>query len=269
VSTDSNLNPAATQAPAAPVIENEIPAYRAVSAQAVLALILGLISVFCFASLYFLIVAVLAVVVGFLADRKIQKLSDILTGRGFAQAGVGLGLVFGLTSVSIETVSSFLRARDASKFARVYEKVLQDESFEQAVWWTMAPTMRENTPAKKMIEEMTSGPQGAQSFEQRYGALRELKKQLTTEGATVHFQGLQTHGIDGLSPYAAAVYEVHVPKAEKPEQREQYALAFIKSMKDPKGKSGWWVENVSFPVAPGADFQLPTKPVDDGHGHAH
>jgi hypothetical protein len=269
VSTDSNLNPAVTEAPVAPVIENEIPAYRAVSAQAVLALILGLISVLCFASLYFLAVAALAVVVGFLADRKIQRLSDILTGRGLAQAGVGLGLIFGLTSVSIELAQSALRARDASRFARVFEDVLQKDSFEQAVWWSMAPQVRATTTPQKMIEEMTTGPQAAQTFEQRYASLREMKKQLATDGATVHFRRLDTHGVDGLNPYAAALYEVHVPKAEKPEQREQFALAFIKSAKDAKGRYGWWVETINFPVAAGADFQLPAKPVDDGHGHAH
>src|SRR5262249_44219499 len=200
----------------------------------------------------------------------IQKFPDILTGRGLAQAGVGLGLIFGLTSVSIETVSSVLRARDASRFAREFETVLQNESFERTAWMSLPPQARETTTPQKMIEEMTSGgPQAAQGFEQKYGALREVKKQLATEGATVHFLRLDSHGLDGLNPYAAALYEIHVPKAEKPEQREQYAMAFIKSAKDAKGRYGWWVETLNYPVAPGADFQIPTKPVDDGHGHAH
>ena len=78
---------------ASTVIENEIPAYRAISPLAVLSLVLGLLSLLCFTDPSFLVVAALAVTAGLLADRKIQRMPDVLTGRRLAQAGVALGLL--------------------------------------------------------------------------------------------------------------------------------------------------------------------------------
>jgi hypothetical protein len=268
VSTERNLSHATAADPAASAIENEIPAYRAVAPGAVFALILGLIAVLSFASLYFVAVAALAVVVGFLADRKIQRFPKELTGRGLAQAGVGLGLIFGLTALSIDGAQGFVRGRQATAFARTFEQVLQKGTFEQVIWWGQSPLGRKNETPEKLVADMTEKPQNAQMFETRYASVRELKKRLNVPGATVHFEGLEEHGLDGLNPYAAALYEVHNPSPSKPEEAEQYARAFIKGMTNDKGQLEWWVETLAFPAKPGT-FQAPTPKADDGHGHAH
>lgn len=268
MSIDQNLNAPAPQPTTASAIENELPAYRAVAPGAVVALILGVASVFCFASWNFLPVAALAVVVGVLADRKIQRVPDILTGRGLAQAGVGLGLIFGLTAVTIDTVQSVLRRNDATAFARSFEQVLAKESFDRGVWWSQVPSIRVNFEPEKLVADMTKSPQNAQMFEQKHAALRQIKQQLATKGASLHFEKLEASGVDGLSPYAAALYEVHTPEAANPKDREKYALVLFKGVKNTKGVQEWWIESIQFPAQPGT-FQPPAKPVDDGHGHGH
>ena len=107
---------------AASAIENEIPAYRAIAASAVVALILGVASILCFVELVFPAARRTGSLVGFTADRKIQRFPDLFVGRGMAQAGLGLGLVFGLTAVTIGTAQSFLLAKQAKDFGRAFAR---------------------------------------------------------------------------------------------------------------------------------------------------
>jgi hypothetical protein len=74
VAIDQETTPATTDSsPRLPVFENEIPTYRAVSSRAVFAVLCGLMSVFSFAHPAFYLFAILAVVLGVTADRKIQQ----------------------------------------------------------------------------------------------------------------------------------------------------------------------------------------------------
>ncbi len=107
------IDPQAPPAPGRPsssvaAIENEIPTYRAVSTLAVASLLFGLISGLAFADFNFLVAAALAVGVGALALRKIRRQPDVLTGSGFAQAGIILGLAFALSSVTYTFVQNKL-----------------------------------------------------------------------------------------------------------------------------------------------------------------
>jgi hypothetical protein len=272
VTIEPNVTPPSSDPFSRSAIENEIPAYRAVSPGAVTALILGVLAILSFVSWYFLPIAVLAVVVGFLADRKIQKLPDVFTGRGIAQAGLGLGLIFGLTSVAINTVQSAINTKNATAFAHTFEQVLAKGKFEEAIWWTQPPEARAKQTPEKLVAEMTATPQNAQMFEQKNGPLRLLKKRLEQPGSALHFERLEATGVDGLNPYAAALYEVHSKpdEAEKKDAKEteEFALVYFKALKNKKGATEWWVEDFSFPAKPGG-FVAPTKKVDDGHGHAH
>jgi len=113
VALDQNLNPSAHREVTNSAIENELPAYRAISPQAVVALICGLLAILSFANLYFLAFAAAAIGLGLLAERKIRRDPEIWTGRGLAHAGAALGLVFGLSAVTSEVVQGYLRSRSA------------------------------------------------------------------------------------------------------------------------------------------------------------
>jgi hypothetical protein len=94
-----------------------------------------------------------------------------------------------------------------------------------------------------------------------------VKKALALPGSEIHYEGVETHGMDGLNAYAGAVFEIHAPKAELPEERERFAHIVMKTAKNPKtNKDEWYVETLVFPYKR-ASFTMPEKPVDDGHGH--
>ena len=95
----------AEQVASGQVIENEIPTYRAISARAIFSVAFGVLSGCGFAHWFFYTFAVLAIVFGIWAHLKIKQLPDILTGKGLANFGIGLGLVFGLASGTVSTVA--------------------------------------------------------------------------------------------------------------------------------------------------------------------
>lgn len=266
MSVDYNIKPTADVPPAS-AIENELPAYRAISRGAVFALIFGTLSIFSFASWEFLSLSVLAVVVGFLADRKIQRMPDVLTGRGLAQAGLGLGLMFGLTAVTISFVQGMVRENRAKTFAREFEPVLAKGNFDDLLWFSQHPTgRRDKTP-----EELVSGMKNAgppQSFAMETEAWRNLSDKLAGKGAEVHFRGIEFHGDEGLRIYAGAVYDVHNPNATRDEDKEAMALVVMKADRADNGQYEWWIDNVKYPYK-SHSYVMPTAPVDDGHGHAH
>jgi hypothetical protein len=214
-------------------------------------------------------IPVLAVIVGVLADRKVQRFSDVLTGRGLAQLGAGIGLVCGLTSVTIIGVQFFMIRKEVDAFSRVYEKVLASGSFAEAIWWAQAPVGRETTSPEKLVAEMTDSPQNAQMFEQKNSGLRTLKKDLAFPGVNLHYDKLEAAGLDGLNMYGVARYAVHLPANKDHPDREQYVLSYFKAGKTKKGQYEWWVEAVNYPASSTDTFTLPTKAPDDGHGHAH
>jgi hypothetical protein len=268
VPTESNLNAAAPAAASSSAIENEIPAYRAVSPRAVAALICGVLAVTSYAHPYFLVFAVLAVLLGISADRKIQRMPDVLTGRRLAQAGIGIGMIFGLTALSISTVQGFVRKKQAEQCAREYLDHLKKDTFEQLAWFGQSPVGRSRTTPDQLMEQMSKDSEHREQAEGRLMGVRQLKKAVDEPGAEVHFEEIESHGEQGLDPYAGAVFDVHTPNAKDPEERERHALVSMKAAKNTKGQYEWYVDSVIFPYKK-ATFSGPVEPVDDGHGHAH
>jgi len=260
------MNSSAAGSASTSVIENEIPAYRAISPGAVVSLVFGILAVLCYASVGFLAFAAVAVVVGFLSDRKIARMPDVLTGRSIAQAGVGLGLVFGLTSLTITTVQSYIREVEAKKFAKLYEKVLLKGSVQDVFFYQQKPELRKSTTAEKMFKDMTAKGGDARMMEMSTTSIREAKNAISAPGAETHFSRIEGTGDDGNTLYATALYEIHNDKAPPPALKHQFALAVLKGNKT-GGKYEWWVEELRFPYTP-ASYVPVDKPVDDGHGHA-
>jgi hypothetical protein len=256
--------------PLASAIENEIPTYRAVSPGAVVAVVLGVLSVLSFASWWFLAVAVLAMLVGWLSDRKIQRFPDHWTGRGLAQAGFGLGLIFGLTSVALATVQHTIRSTEAKRFSRQFEQVLAKNNVDEWIWYKQPPRYRAAKTVDQMLEEKKKSnvPPGMNDMAE--APYHTLKDKLASQGAEVHFRGLEFQEPQELNVVAGAMFEVHDPNAAKPEDRESFALAVLRGIpNDVTGKLEWMVEDIKYPYNP-KSYVVPQKPVgEEEHGHPH
>jgi hypothetical protein len=248
-------------------IENELPAYRAISPHAVLSLIFGLLAILTFANWAFLAFAAAGIGLGLLAERKIRRDPEIWTGRGMAQAGMALGLVFGLSAVTTTLVQDFLRSQAASRFVKQYASVLKSGSVEDALFYTIPPQGRENRKPAELYKELKShaDPRG---LETQYATIEKIKRRLdAAPGEEVHFDKLEAHGLDGLTLYATALLELHGPGSKEFPEKEQHAMLLLKGMNTGK-KTEWWIEDAKFPYEPASSVHQ-QKPVDDGHGHNH
>jgi len=267
VAIDPNVTRIEPETGPTSVIENEIPAYRAISPLAIASLLFGALSILSFAHGFFLISAALAVVLGLVADRKIGRFSDVLTGRGFAQAGIGLGLCFGLATVTTSAVQGYLRSNSASRFAADYARVLQDKTMEDALWYQAPPEGRKKKTSDQIVKEMKETMTEPGAFETQTASLRELKTRLEKDKDTkLRFSKIESHGVDGLSTFAAALLELAEPDA-KHAHGDEFAMVIMKA-DSIGGRYEWKVDEIKYPYKP-ATFVPTSKPVDDGHGHAH
>jgi hypothetical protein len=265
VSIESNLTPRPAEPSTVSAIENEIPSYRAISPQAVFSLICGVLAVLSFVHPVFLGCAAGAVLLGILADRKIRRMSDVLTGREIAQAGIALGLIFGLAAITTTSVQSWVRVREAAKFARSYGDVLNVGSLQEAFWYGQNPSYRQGKTPDELYAETRKA--GGPSFEMGETPLNELKAHIAKEGAKLRFVKIEQHGKDKLDLFATALYELdRTATKEHPEDKE-FALAILRGSNSDR-KYEWWTEKLVFPYKLDT-FQPAPKPVDDGHGHAH
>jgi hypothetical protein len=255
-------------------IENELPTYRAISSRAVLGLLCGALASFSFASSNFLVFAVLAIVLGILANRAIRRSPDVLTGARLANAGIAMGLIFGLTVLTYTFLHNFIIRREATRFAQEYAKVFEEGSLGDLLLYREPPLRRKDQAAadrEKELEKMN--PRDRMMFETRMGPMLELRKAVSAKGTQMHFVRIEGEGVDdsmagGVFYFAAALYEVEgAPAGAKGEgDAHRYALALFKGLA--KGRHyEWWVDDVRFPYQP-KSFQMQPKPVDDGHGHA-
>jgi hypothetical protein len=257
--------------PTSSAIENELPTYRAICNRAVASLLCGALASFSFANLGFVIFAVLAVVLGLSAHVAIKRNPDILTGRRLANAGIGLGLVFGLTVVTYSTIQSFILAREARKFAVFYAKVLKEGGIGDAMLYRQPPNLREKKTAadvEKEFAEMKARERGM--MEMRMASLTGLQKALKPKDAHLDFVAIESQGVDEghvgqIGYFATALFDVEGAAPSKNAAGANNALLLLKGA--PKGRHyEWWVDEVIYPYTP-KSFTVAPKPVDDGHGH--
>ena len=153
---DQDQKPLASISAPTSGIDNEIAAYRAISPAAILSLICGVLAVLCFTSWFFLAFTLAAIVLGLSAERRIRRDPEIWTGRKLAQAGMALGLVFGLAAVTSTLVQDFLRSRGAGQFASQYAEVLKKGRIEDAAFYTVSPPAREGKKPVEIYKELTA-----------------------------------------------------------------------------------------------------------------
>jgi hypothetical protein len=259
---------------AAPAIENELPAYRAISKLAVSSVIFGFLALFSFAHWFFYLFALLALVAGVAANYKIKHYPDMLTGNGLASAGIALGLVFGLSAGTIAMVQNYIRTREAERFAKQIAAALKAPNAGEAMWWTLYPDMRKDKNPTQYLHEVESAKgKERMMHEQRFGALNKIHKRLTSgPREDIHFLKIESSGIDDgrgleLGVYAVALFELEGPgSADYPEKRE-YAAILLKA-RTTGSRYEWWVDTFIYPYKE-SSFVPPEKPADDGHGHSH
>jgi hypothetical protein len=275
VATDQRISTIdAERVEAAPVIENEIPTYRAISARAILSVACGVLSACALAHPFFYIFAILAIGLGIWAQVAIRRFPDMLTGQGLANAGIGLGLVFGLASGTITTVQYVVRSKQAGLFALRYAEVLRSADKGQMLWYNAHPDMRKGKTSDEILEELNAKPNEKRMAE-TMGPLAQLnglhERLASSKGQDVHFVRLEAVGEDEgrgaeMQIYALALFQIDGPASEKFREGRQYALAVLKAR--PVGREyEWWTEGVMFPYTP-KSYVPSEASVGDGHDHA-
>ena len=284
-----------------PPIENELPTYRAISPMAVASLILGLLSALNFASwsLAWLSVAVMAILTGMIALRRIGRMPDTLTGRSFAQAGVAMGLVFGVASQALFGWQLWDLRREVRAFAEVFQDTLKDVqqtrplTTDDAVWFMIPSQMRRGlTPedAKEQLEKVLTSSEKVRSIDDTLRAMIAH-----AGGKPIRFVKVEEAHYNNMDALASLLMEVeegeggrdepgdkilaghdhtHVPTAAKPHDHADEppgmdnALVLIRSSGSTRSPSRWNVETIRYPYVPDS-YKAPIKAPDDGHGHDH
>ncbi len=197
----------------------------------------------------------------------------MLTGRGLANTGITLGLIFGLGVLTYTAVQNFILARDASKFADMYAKVLKEGSFGDALLLRSDGETRKTKTAAEMekdFDAMKARDRGL--AEQKWRPLNNLRKALAPKDAHIHLVGIEDQGVDDgrtgrVGYFALALFEIEGPPSKSGSESKQFALAILKAMA--KGRHyDWYVEDLVFPYMP-KSYEAAAKPADDGHGHPH
>ena len=250
-----------------PAIENEFPTYRAISSTAVLSLLFGLASVFCYADLWFLLLVAGAVILGLVSLRRIRQLPDVLTGATFARVGIGIGLLFGLTSVTRVLSQDLLINLDASQFAKHYIEILKDKPVNEALWYEQTLEYRKTKNPDELVEEMKKArnPGAPDAYVEKSRPIQQIKDRLKGQGEQVHLARIESKAVDGLTTYANALIEFDGP-GTKDFPKEQFALLELVRGGD-VGRLDWTVKDVKFPYTPASSIVKVEKKVDDGHGH--
>jgi len=255
-------------------IENELPAYRAISARAVFSVVCGVLAICSFAHLYFVFFAVLAVLFGVSANRAIKRYPDVLTGRGLANAGIALGLIFGLTSFTVLSVQDFIRTREAAKFARQYAEVLKTGTLGEVLWYNLHPEIRKSkTPEQVSHEYESVQAKDKMMMEQKTAPFRQLRKRLaSSKDESIRFVDIEGQGVEEshsaeIDLYSLAKFEIEGPASPDFPEKKEFALAIMKSRLNGR-KFEWWVQDLRYPYLPKTYVPV-AKPADDGHGHAH
>jgi hypothetical protein len=229
------------------IIDNELPAYRALHPLAIVSLIFGLSAVLTYLSWYFAILGAIAIVLGVLAQRKIHRLSDVYTGEKMANAGIGLGLLFSLSALTIGFMQGWLIERDAGKFAKEYARVLQEGTIADAFALESAPRAREGKNRQEMFDQAKAQAKGGM-FEEQTRSLNEIKRRLSGPGQSVEFRGIIRHDSKDLQVYANAIFALKGPKTQAFPEETQYAEVVLHGLPKSGATYEWWVDKLVFPV---------------------
>src|SRR5262249_36778753 len=156
---------------------------------------------------------------------------DMYTGRGFANAGIAMGLVFGLMTLTYTAVQGFLLARAASEFGREYAEAMQTGSLGQILLYGFHPDVRKSKTADQAEEEFRSAKaKERMMIDQKTGPLQSLRRRLaSSKDEAFRFLDIENQGLDQgqgaqLGYFATALFEVKGPGNKEFPESKQYAL---------------------------------------------
>jgi hypothetical protein len=247
------------------LLENELPNYRAISGWAVGSLLMGLLSVFSFGNLMFLGASVLAFVFGGMALMKIRNSPELLTGKGLANTGIALGLICGAASATLTVTQSMILEQEAKKFGAEICKAFETGELAQGMWYFFPGFERAKKKPVEVLEQMRAGTRDPMEFDSVTSGVRAVQERLgSTKGQHIHVHSIEKKGLDGLTPMATLILEIHGPTSEKFPKEYQYARVTTKGQIT-DGKYDWNIENVMFPY----EIGTLANEVDSAHGHDH
>ncbi len=265
---DQTPSTSSTESMKPSAIDNEFPTYRAISSMAIFSLILGLASVFAFASLWFLLLSGASLLTGLLAIRKIHRYPEVLTGASFARVGIGVGLLFGLSAITHVVVEEFTTQLDINRFANHLVDVIKKEPVSHTLWYEQDPDFRAHNTPDQTVEAMKKAktPSNPDPYGSKAAGVIQVKERLKTTGQEIKYTKIEKKYIDGLTIYANALVEVDGP-ATKEYPKKAYGV--IQMTKGPgAGAYDWVVQDFKYPYTPeSAALEIQAK--DDGHGHSH
>ncbi len=243
-------------------IENEIPEYRAINGGAVSSFVMGLVAILSFVSLYFLVAAAAAVLFGGLALRKIRRNPNEMTGAGLANVGILLGLIFGLSATTVTVVRTMMLSQQATQFAGIFAKSLEDGNFATVVYWQTQPRFREGKSPAEVVREMQQQSTDDFEVDPRADSARKVINRLEAPDQYLHVQGIEAKGFDGLDPFAYVLLHLHGSTSED-WPAEEYAMIEVRSDRR-SGSNEWWVQSFNYPYEAGSA----SRQVQAAHTHA-
>lgn len=247
-----------------------IPAYRAISPTAVVALLLGLLSVASFVEPTFFVAAALAIVVGLAAERTIRRMPEVYTGRGLAQAGVALGMVFGLAAGTNMAVNGMIVRRGAASFGREVASVFESGQLDQVVNIKIPYSSRKDLkPGEAMQRLKDAASKSPDIYESEVGPSTAILDRVKGGVGHVAFDAVETTAQAGVVPIAGVRLRVTAPATPK-QPAESYAWV---ELKGEPATGRWYLSNVKYPYQPKSvaleGSATSKKGDDDGHGHSH
>ncbi len=300
----------ATETPAQPLdqpssaIENEIPSYRAISPMAVASLVFGVLALFTFTSttwwitmffnvlagtwqdppisaLYY-VSAILAILTGRLALRKIRKYPDLFTGASFARAGIALGIIFPIASLAYAASQEWILRSDGMRFARKVTVTLNSKNVKDALWFMLPPEMRKGLTPDAADAQLEKLMDSAERIRNVVIAIQQMNEHLAASGQPIRISGVESAMYTDVVGYVSVLLKVgdgegadhdhdhdhgEAAKDAKPHKPgEDFALLVLKGEPDIRGGK-WYVEQIRYPYQPKSFKPVVKQVIDDGHGH--
>lgn len=269
-------------------IENEIPSYRAISALAVTSALLGVVSALCFVDLNWLPAAALGLIFGVMAERKIRRRPDALTGRSFAQAGIALSVIFASSSFAYSQWQSYHLHRSVTRFARTFTQTLNETKSAKpldttrVMFYLMPPAERAALAPEDVSNAVQQMFKDSMSLKEVDQAIRSLFLRAGQDKA-IRFEEIENAAYQDMAAMASVLLTIdngpshaegHGPedghaheRLKAGEEGLDHALVVLRGVTD-GATPGWFVEQISYPYTP-KSYKPVVKKATDEHGHSH
>jgi hypothetical protein len=149
--------------------ESDIVGYSAISPAAIVALLLGVASIFAVGNLLLLIIPALAVVAAGMALLQIARSEGGVSGRWAAIAGLSLALLFASTAVARSITRAWHLRNEARTFANQWLQLVRQGRLEQAHQWHLPPDERQ-LAGTSLVQYYHDSPTAKEQLDQFFQA---------------------------------------------------------------------------------------------------